>query len=215
MEKTARKWSGAMAAAVIAFAASAQAEPRQPIVVKVVYETDSTPSVKQLFDRAQQHATDIYDAIGVPLVWTAAPAKITGIALRVVVASDAGTETLLEATRGASENILGFALPEAGRIYIFLDRVLLTAQKGQILPEQALGRVLAHEIGHHVLPWKGHSDTGLMRAAPNFQSPKLPAFSDAEAESIRAFLVVANEQGGGGDADARIKRTRQCYSASL
>jgi hypothetical protein len=35
----------------------------------------------------------------------------------------------------------------------------------QQIAGRALGRVLAHEIGHYLMAWRGHAESGLMRAS--------------------------------------------------
>ncbi len=46
---------------------------------------------------------------------------------------------------------------------IFHDRVLTVAQRADLDYRVLLGRAMAHEIGHLLLPASGHSMTGLMR----------------------------------------------------
>jgi hypothetical protein len=47
---------------------------------------------------------------------------------------------------------------------IFHDRVLTVALRADLDYQLLLGRAIAHEIGHLLLPASGHSATGLMRA---------------------------------------------------
>jgi hypothetical protein len=58
--------------------------------------------------------------------------------------------------------------------------------------DRVVGRVLAHEIGHHLLPAKGHSDAGLMRASLNYQTSEPPSFTHDQVDSMRALLIAAN-----------------------
>ena len=46
---------------------------------------------------------------------------------------------------------------------------------------------IAHELGHLLLPGQGHSQRGIMRARLDDWPSRMPAFSDAEAEAIRAL----------------------------
>ena len=87
-----------------------------------------------------------------------------------------------------SATVLGVAPRQTGRVYLFWDRILRRAEDDKALPQIVLGRVLAHEIGHHLLPMPGHSDGSLMRASMNFRVHTLPTFTDAEARSIRLRL---------------------------
>ena len=47
-----------------------------------------------------------------------------------------------------------------------------------------LGKVLAHEIGHLLLP-AGHSDRGIMRAEPDLRFGSVPAFTREQAALLR------------------------------
>jgi hypothetical protein len=57
---------------------------------------------------------------------------------------------------------------------------------------RVLGRVLAHEIGHQLLPAQGHSASGLMRATLDYKEPAPPAFTTTQLDSIRTLFVAAN-----------------------
>jgi hypothetical protein len=108
--------------------------------------------------------------------------------LVVVVLSDSRTDQFLKGQWGL-DSVLGVAPQETNRVYLFWDRIARRAEEEFVLPQIVLGRVLAHEIGHHMLPQQGHSDTGIMRPTLNYQAHKLPAFTDAQAESIRKLLT--------------------------
>ena len=88
--------------------------------------------------------------------------------------------------------MLGVAPPATGRVYLMWDRIVRRAAKRHALPEVVLARVLAHEIGHHLLPGQGHTTSGLMTAVLDGGSPNAPAFSDTQVESILALLVASN-----------------------
>lgn len=196
MEKTARKWSGAamMATALVAMATPTNAEPLRRIVVQVHRAVDSTPATRQVFEREQEQAADIYATIGVSLVWADPSAVTTATAtthVRVEVLCDKQTDRLLRHSRRLPTSVLG-AAPSTGRVYIFLDRILRRARKDSIVPHRVLGLVLAHEIGHLLLPAQGHANTGLMRTSLDYQSAEVPVFTEAEAESIR--MLLAGEQ---------------------
>jgi hypothetical protein len=54
-----------------------------------------------------------------------------------------------------------------------------------------LARVLAHEIGHQMLPLQGHSESGIMRPSLNYRAAAPPTFTHDEAAAIRMFLSAA------------------------
>jgi hypothetical protein len=75
------------------------------------------------------------------------------------------------------------------------------AELRQELLGRALGRVLAHEIGHFVLAWRGHTPDGLMR--PDFRGETLVQpgrrgfeLSDRLMPRLRARLAQLSSSGG-------------------
>ena len=64
----------------------------------------------------------------------------------------------------ARPSALGIATSSAnsGTAFLFYDRILALQSPRRML-FTVLGRVLAHEITHLLLPMQGHSDYGLMR----------------------------------------------------
>jgi hypothetical protein len=197
MEKRARKsLAAAMTAAGLVLAGSpANAQPTRPVVVKLEYRIRVTPGVLQSMEKAQKHATEIYETTGISLVWTdrgAGRDHPDAMAVTVMLLSDNETEELLKNSRDLPQRVLGCAPLQTWRVYLFWDRILRRARKDQVLPSVVLGRVLAHEIGHHLLPRKRHSTVGLMRASLDYQLPEPPAFTDEQAEAIRTLLIAAN-----------------------
>ena len=80
---------------------------------------------------------------------------------------------------------------ERGRIaYVFYDRVRTIAQKAHQVDGDPLGIVIAHEIGHLLLPYGSHSDTGLMRGLWSAEEirridVRTLAFTPSQARDIR------------------------------
>lgn len=65
----------------------------------------------------------------------------------------------------ASATALGIAAPSSDNAaaFLFYDRIVALRTDTRVL-FSVLGRVLAHEVTHLLLPGEGHSDQGLMRA---------------------------------------------------
>jgi hypothetical protein len=187
MAKDARKLVGAAAVAILMVKASATADAAQ-IVVAVDMDNRSAIRAEAL-EEAVTHATQIYAAIGVALVWTDGgriPGEPAALRLAVTLPSGSGEERLVTEV-GAPEATLGFAPRGTGRAYIFCGRVVRVAKSTGERVGAVLGRVIAHELGHLLLPGQGHSQTGIMRARLDEWPSRMPAFGDAEAEAIRAL----------------------------
>jgi hypothetical protein len=162
---------------------------RMEVPVALITEGISQPDPQVLLE-ARQQAAMIFDAIDVALVWTDQPGTHEGttpIQLVAVVLSDARTGQFLSGS-DLPRSVLGVAPHQTGRVYLFWDRIARRARENDVLPQIVLARVLAHEIGHHLLPLKGHSESGIMRPSLNYAVHERPTFTEAQAESIRKLL---------------------------
>ena len=74
---------------------------------------------------------------------------------------------------------------------MFDDRIAALSIHSGIPHSTLLGRVLAHEIGHVLLPLNSHSLTGIMREAVDSTSRQIEFFTDAQAAVIRARLIAS------------------------
>ena len=83
-------------------------------------------------------------------------------------ATDLIVRLLPKALPQANARVLGIAGSSGGyaTAFIFYDRVLALRTHTRLLPDM-LGRVLAHEITHLLLPHEDHSEFGLMRGQWN------------------------------------------------
>jgi hypothetical protein len=163
------------------------AAPR-PAVVLHVSDLAGVPP----HDRAdaQGGATRVYERIGVRLVWTngdAAHAPADGaLHLDVIILTGAMADR-----HNANQAALGQASRVTRRAYIYYSRIVAHASRTEVDPARLLATVLAHEIGHLLLPEYSHSPDGLMQAKLWGRSPNVPDFTDEQAATIRALLMQA------------------------
>lgn len=148
-----------------------------------------------LLEAAKTEASRTYSMIGVSLVWTdkgtkAISSPAGALDVRVVLLSRARTDIFL-LRRRLSSTALGVAPSGTGRIYVFCGRIRQRALAMNEKVETILGRIIAHELGHLLLPANGHSATGIMRASLNYQAEEPLRFTEAEANAnaIHAFLT--------------------------
>jgi hypothetical protein len=157
--------------------------------------------------RAQQLVTETYRTIGVRTEWlqTVRPAEASasnGVPLGdpaeflVIVLSPSMSRRL-----EVSEDTVGraaVARRAGGHVaYVLFDRVRRVAGMAARNAMDVMGLVMAHEIGHLLLPY-GHSRTGLMR--PNWDVEDLRsthdrtefAFTPAQADVIRETLRLSS-----------------------
>jgi hypothetical protein len=166
---------------------------RREVPITLIVEGSSQPASQVLLE-ARQQVTMIYDAIDVSLGWTDEPDALDGtapISLVALVLSDARTDQFLRG-KELSPSVLGVAPYQTGRVYAFWDRIARRARENDVLPQIVLARVLAHEIGHQLLPLQGHSDSGIMRRFVDYRVGEAPAFTPTQAASIRQLLSDAH-----------------------
>jgi hypothetical protein len=163
----------------------------QPAVVLHVSDLAGVPPRYRA--DAQRAATRTYERIGVRLVWTdgdAAHAPADGaLHLDVIIETGATTDQ-----NHANQAALGEAGRVTRRAYIYYSRIVAHASRTEVDPARLLATVLAHEIGHMLLPEYSHSPVGLMRAEWWGRIPVVPDFTDEQAATIRALLMQANER---------------------
>ena len=149
----------------------------------------------ELVIQAEARATRIFKAIGVSLRWANddnGRARLSDhdnvFDVWVTVLSAEATDSFLAKT-SIPHDALGVTMVRTTQVYVFGQRIRDAARSRQYLPA-LFGRVLAHEVGHVVLPAEGHSDVGIMRADLSKAAPIIdPGFTDFQGASIRRWLT--------------------------
>lgn len=169
--------------ALVAALPAAASETNVTIVVRV----DNLMSVPaEWLQEAEKEASQAYDAIGVSLVWlNDSAAKLERASVDHMFKVVLGRSIRM---RRAPRSALGFAPHHTNRVYIFGDCIARLAA-GRRDFQAILGRVLAHEPGHHLLPGQGHSNKRHCANAGGFRSANEVGFSDEQRESIQGRLA--------------------------
>ena len=81
----------------------------------------------------------------------------------------------------------------AWRAQVFFDQVEAHAERHHVEISRLCGFVIAHEIGHLLLP-AGHSERGVMRATWDLRFGLLDRFTEAQADEMRTRLAHARVQ---------------------
>jgi hypothetical protein len=112
---------------------------------------------------AERELARVYDAIGVRVEWDhAAHHADEGAALHVIlVAHEAGD---LRRTRDSVMAATLWTARGTPVVYVFYRRVEAEAARYAVSVALVLACALSHELGHVLMPERGHSQEGLMRA---------------------------------------------------
>jgi hypothetical protein len=198
MTKAGRKRAAALVAALVMAGAGRAGAHDDPAATNdqnhttiVLHVVNFAAIPRDLLNPARDRVAAVYERIGVRIVWVDSEQAVRkhldgGLHLTVLLLTREKAERKIS-VEGISEHALGQAHPASGRAYIFCDRV--AAMPAVKLFSIQLGAVIAHEVGHLVLPGKSHSRGGIMRAEMDTQQLLLQGFDKSQAESIRRTLT--------------------------
>jgi hypothetical protein len=182
--------SAAVVTATLAAAAASAAAVGTPATV-VLHVDDLAHIAPIERATAESAATRIYAASGVRTIWTEGTvdprAALDGMRHVAVVILGAARRDP-SSIEDLDPSVLGKAARGAGRVYIHHPRVVFTAQRGARDVGTLLGMVIAHEVGHLLLPNNSHSAGGIMRADLSLASRLPQEFTPRQSATIAATL---------------------------
>jgi hypothetical protein len=192
-----RRWVGLGVAACAALSSAstpASARERPSIVVYVDNRAAVPPHD---IARAQLELTSVFHAAGVEIEWsnTGLVGALLGTRATprrrqvVVMVVNAGRDE----PRHASGCPLGYALPSGGIAYVFYNRIVTLSRSQPVDVDLTLGRVIAHEVGHLLLPAGRHPNYGIMRATLDLAVKNPNRFTDDEAQKMQDGLARSRE----------------------
>jgi hypothetical protein len=141
---------------------------------------------------AEDRATQVYRAAGMQVVWTEGPAPATdsGAALHLqVLLLSADMVQKLSWTTRLGQGTFGLASQPVKRAHIFVERIAQYAIATRSDLSCVLATVLAHEVGHLLLPASSHAASGIMRGVWHGQIANVPGFTNAQAATMRRRLA--------------------------
>jgi hypothetical protein len=144
-----------------------------------------------LLKHAEVRATAVFRMNNLDLKWVHAQDVVHfNPSAPVVTLIIADTPASLKAhVTGLDGDVMGRAVPQRGRGYVYYKRILqMVTPTRDIIT--ILGDVMAHELGHLMLP-PGHSTIGIMQPTVNMASRRLATFSKKEASEIRQRILEA------------------------
>lgn len=160
-----------MAAALLGTVPPAVAEPVEPqTILLVVVNQAEVP--QEVLKRGEREATRVYRSLGINLLWTDTLESTTNprIIVNIVSKPTGGIPSVPDflAVKSADWRVLGVAPGNKERrdlvAWAFYERILDFTTILGLDPGVLLGHVIAHEIGHLLLPYDSHSQVGLMRS---------------------------------------------------
>ena len=163
--------------------------------IVVVHVTDYRRIAPRDLGSAEQLAAQVYRAIGVQVLWVDDQVKTAqpdgSFHVQVVLLSRAMTAMKCQ-EESLPDSTFGRATKPSRRAYIFYDRIADHAARARFEVGHPLAIVLAHEIGHLLLPAYGHSPSGIMRADLEGPLVRVPNFTRDQGAEIRGLLAAVH-----------------------
>ena len=149
-------------------------------------------------EKTKVEVARIYMAAGVQTVWvdgfgqtgtsgTALERLPAAIHARVLLLSQQMADMKIMRD-GIAANVLGRASRPTARAYILTNRILAVAARRRCALEPLLSRVIAHEVGHLLLPPRSHSATGIMRKTLDMWAPVSETFTPVQRQQMLLAL---------------------------
>ena len=175
------KWWVTVAVVMTAVSIAEAAEPGQPRTIDLQIRSDARVPTHILRD-SQDVVTQIFATAGLIVRWTDTAPQFT--------------VTIVPQVLGyarASSSVMGVARrsPDGLTVQVFFRQVQDFARTYRVDLSIILAHVIAHEVGHLLLPGGAHSPTGLMqagwdRALASKAVRDSLTFTEAEASRMRA-----------------------------
>jgi hypothetical protein len=138
---------------------------------------------------AQEQVDLAYRRIGVQIEWAAQPMgdmpRDGSLHVSVVILNDP-----MSAKYNADVNALGQGSHITKHAYIYYPRIVGYAQHTHSSTGRVLAVVMAHELGHVLLPEFSHVRSGLMQPTWQGRIVNVPPFLPAQASTIRELLTT-------------------------
>ena len=94
----------------------------------------------------------------------------------------------------APSTALGYAVFGTRTANILVDRVRATAISRRMPPAQLLGVVIAHELGHLLLPPSSDTSTGLMSSSMDLLRARLLAFRFTSEQAVEMARQLSADE---------------------
>jgi hypothetical protein len=158
---------------------------------------DYTHIAKPVLAGAESETTSMFGRFGVHLIWAHCFDRGSVSPCRQVLGPRFITLNLVDRSMGSriamDDRRLGITLGK--RIYILYQPIQDTIGDKDPERSQILARIIAHELGHVLLPPKAHSNKGIMRSRWSLRDLQNEiSFTSQEENQIRVSVVEIGAQ---------------------
>jgi hypothetical protein len=155
------KWSLVIVVMLTVARVADAAEPGQLPVIHLEMRNDAEVPA-DILKRSQDELARIFGDAGFGVEWSETGPRFTV----QMAASAVGSSGAASTAMGVESTVMGVAsrTPTGATAQIFVNKVQYLARTYRVDASRLLACVIAHEIGHLLLPRAPHSVTGLMKA---------------------------------------------------
>ena len=196
MANTTQKVTAALAVSATLLTARAASATDIPVKATIVLHVDNFASLpSETLSQAEKAVTAIFADAGVILEWVdgreRTPRRDGQRHLQVLLLSREMGERKVAANR-VGPTVLGQAARVPGRAYVFTHRVAELAKWNDLDAARLLAKVIAHEVGHLLLPANSHSAWGIMCEKLELSGRVEPRFTKEQSTSLQEAVISAN-----------------------
>ena len=186
----------AMVAIMTACAANSSdaAADSEPVVV--LHVTNDAHVSRGDLTEAQQQASRVYEAAGVRTIWTdgAAQTAQPDGAFHIDVVLVPYDKTAGNPHGKGAAKAFGKTWQPTRRAYVFYNPIFDHAMRTGSNVARLLAAVIAHEVGHILLPAGSHSPSGIMRANWFGCMLSVPGFTVDQGMTMRRLVTATTAQ---------------------
>jgi hypothetical protein len=178
-------------------AGQAYAAQEEPTILVLHLDNYARIPPDQL-DKSKSEVARIYKVAGIQTVWiekdgpqgtspSVPEARSTAVHVRVLLLDEEMAARKIE-REAIPSRVLGRSARVTARAYVLTPRVAALATRNRCEFDRLLSRVIAHEVGHLLLPPYSHSPTGIMRETLDMWSPRSESFTRSQRKELQSAL---------------------------
>ena len=182
------------AISMVIMATTVMAEGKEPVdnerPTVLVHIENHAAVPPETIASARDELAHIFDAVGVRVESSAEPDHsrcVLQLTVHVVLLGGAAADRFIKIEH-VKGKVLAQANSDARRVYVLWERVGPSVDHQAVGQGDALGLVIAHELGHVLLPARRHSRSGIMQENYNVHRSYTLKFSAEESAAMRAFI---------------------------
>jgi len=178
-------------------AGQASAAQEEPTILVLHLDNYARIPPDQL-DKSKSEVARIYKVAGIQTIWidkegpggtspSVPEARSTAAHVRVLLLDEEMAARKIE-REAIPSRVLGRSARATARAYILTPRVSALAARNRCEFDRLLSRVIAHEVGHLLLPPHSHSPTGIMRETLDMWSAESETFTRSQRKELLSAL---------------------------